>query len=326
VIDPAGTPSASSRKVFVEAPGRLHFGVLDLGGTLGRRFGGIGTAAPIPPLLVSASLEPGKKIVVAGEDATRAREFARRYLRHHHIAGGVRLEVHRALPSHVGLGSGTQLGLAVARALAELHQHDTNVAALAEAVGRTKRSGVGMWVFDGGGLVVEGGRRSPATPAPLLARLPFPPSWRCVIAIPEGDGVSGDTEESAFDALPAPPAGDAERVAHRVLMALLPGLAEGDLDCFAAALNEIQRITGEWFAPAQGGVFSAASRPLIERLTSLGAKGVGQSSWGPAVYGIVDGDRIARAIVDEIGLGFADGGTVFAGPFRAEGAKTWTAG
>ena len=34
--------------LFVEAPARLHFGVLDLRGDLGRRFGGIGAAVPVP--------------------------------------------------------------------------------------------------------------------------------------------------------------------------------------------------------------------------------------------------------------------------------------
>lgn len=314
---------AASRTVFVEAPGRLHFGVLDLSGSLGRSFGGLGTAAPVPPLLLSATLDPGGGVTAAGEEAERAGAYARQFLRHHGIDEGARIEVHRALPRHVGLGSGTQLGLAVARALAELHHRDTAVPLLAQSVGRTKRSGVGMWVFDGGGLVVEGGRRAGQPSAPLLARIAFPPSWRCIVAIPEGGGKSGSGEERAFEALPVPPVAEAERVAHHVLMALLPALCEGDLGAFGVALGEIQRTVGQWFAPAQGGVFARSSRPLLDRLRTLGAHGVGQSSWGPAVYGIVEGDQAARAIVDELGLSFPEGGTVFAGPFRTEGARVW---
>src|SRR2546422_1764279 len=41
-------------RIFVEAPARLHFGVLDLRGDLGRRFGGIGAAVPAPSLLLEA--------------------------------------------------------------------------------------------------------------------------------------------------------------------------------------------------------------------------------------------------------------------------------
>src|SRR2546430_10584409 len=80
-------------------------------------------------------------------------------------------------------------------------------------------------------------------------------------------------------------------------MQLLPALAEADLMGFGTALGEVQRITGGWFAPAQGGVFaSGATRELVERLREWGAVGVGQSSWGPAVYGIVGDAAAARAL------------------------------
>ncbi len=317
--------SQASTTVFVEAPGRLHMGVLDLRGSLGRRFGGLGAAAPVPPLLVSACCSGGEEVVAVGADAERAADFARRTLAHHAIQCGLRVEVHRSLPRHAGLGSGTQLALAVARAIAELLELDTSVQSLAHAVGRTRRSGVGMWVFDDGGLVVEGGRRTGHGAAPLLARLPFPSSWRCVVVIPDGAGMSGRTEEAAFEAIPAPAAGDVERVAHHVLMGLLPALAERDLPAFGTALAQIQRITGDWFATVQGGTFSTASQPIIERLTSLGVHGVGQSSWGPTVFGIVDGDETAQAVIDEVALGITDGGSVFAGPFRTGGARVWRA-
>src|SRR5690349_378254 len=105
--------------VFVEASARLHFGVLDLRGARGRWFGGIGASASSPTLLVSASR--ADVLSAQGADADRASEFARLFLAHHQLRGGAAIHVHRILPSHVGLGSGTQLALAVARALAELY-------------------------------------------------------------------------------------------------------------------------------------------------------------------------------------------------------------
>src|SRR4030095_2743638 len=132
--------------VFVEAPARLHFGVLDLRGSLGRWFGGIGAAAPEPTLLLSARLDPTPG--VEGADADRAEKFARAFLAHHDLQTGARISIHRALPPHAGLGSGTQLALAVARAIAELHGLPTSAAALAGAVGRAQRSAVGTWTFD----------------------------------------------------------------------------------------------------------------------------------------------------------------------------------
>ncbi len=326
------TPWPNGQAVFVEAPARLHFGVLDLRGALGRSFGGIGAAAPAPTLLVSAC--PADTLEVAGEDVDRAAGFAHRFLAHYgpgNGGGGVRLHVHRTLPPHSGLGSGTQLALAVARALAECCGVATDAPALARAVGRGRRSAIGTWTFTGGGLVLEGGRRPESDGvAPLLARLPFPPAWRCVVAVPEAaPGISGEEEADALAELARPPECDVERVAHLVLMALLPALAEADLATFGAALREIQEITGRWFASVQGGTFAPGpSEELVRRMAEWGASGVGQSSWGPAVYGIVDGEAAGLRLAERVRalLGVTDvAGRVYEGPFRTDGARVWRA-
>jgi len=139
-----------SEAVFVEAPARLHFGVLDLRGDLGRRFGGIGAAAPAPSLLLEA--RPAGELKAEGPDAARALEFARRFARHHGLDLRLHFCLHRSIPAHAGLGSGTQLALAVARASAELSGLPTDVTALARAVERGRRSGVGTWTFAYGGF------------------------------------------------------------------------------------------------------------------------------------------------------------------------------
>lgn len=314
-------PPAS--EVFVEAAARLHLGVLDLRGTLGRSFGGIGASAPGPTLLVSAA--PHDSLAVDGAGAERAADFARRFLDHFALPHAAHVRVHRALPAHSGLGSGTQLALAVARALAGVHGVAADAPALARAVGRTRRSAIGTWLFDGGGFVLEGGRRTGGDAAPLLARLAIPPSWRCVVAVPAAPaGVSGAEEARAFATLAAPPERDAERVAHLVLMALMPALAEADLATFGRALTRIQEITGEWFARVQGGTFAPGpGAELVRRMREWGAAGVGQSSWGPAVYGIVDGDRAAAALAARVRTALDGAGAVYAGPFRAQGARVW---
>ncbi|HET7296149.1 MAG TPA: beta-ribofuranosylaminobenzene 5'-phosphate synthase family protein [Gemmatimonadales bacterium] len=313
-----------SRAVFVEAPARLHFGVLDLRGDLGRRFGGIGAAVPAPSLLVEA--RPAGELRAEGPDAARALQFARRFAAHHRLDLRLHFCVHRSIPAHAGLGSGTQLALAVARAAAELSGLPTDVTSLARAVDRGRRSGVGTWTFAYGGFVLEGGRREAADQvAPLLARLAVPEGWRCVVVVPRGKpGLAGDEEAAAFARLPAPGAHDVERVAHLVLMQLLPALAEADLAGFGAALGEVQQITGGWFAPAQGGVFAPGeTRELVERLRAWGAAGVGQSSWGPALYGIVGDSGAAGALAARARAALGPGGAVYEGGFSPGGARVW---
>lgn len=314
--------------VFVEAAARLHFGVLDLRGSLGRRFGGLGAAVPAPSLLLEAEAAPDRRLTASGADGDRALAFAERFLAHHGIDAGARLTVHRAIPPHSGLGSGTQLALAVARALAELHGLPADTVALARAVGRGRRSAIGTWTFALGGFIVEGGRRAGAEEiAPLLARFPIPADWRCVVVVPAGaPGLSGEAEAAAFDRLPPPDEREVERVAHLVLMQLLPALVEADLASFGAALTEVQRVTGTWFAPAQGGVFASdRSAALVRRMADWGAAGVGQSSWGPAVYGLVGSVEEGRALADRMAEPAGAGGRVFEGGFTGSGARVWRA-
>jgi predicted sugar kinase len=111
-------------------------------------------------------------------------------------------------------------------------------------------------------------------------------------------------------------------VAHLVLMKLLPALAEADLAEFGAALSEVQRVTGSWFAEAQGGVFAPGqSADLVGRLREWGATGVGQSSWGPAVYGLSADATTAGMLAERARGVVGPGGAVYEGPFRSEGAR-----
>lgn len=308
-------------QVTVEAPARLHFGLLDLRGHRGRRFGGIGAAVPEPAVLLEVT--PDSRVTSEGPDAGRAQEFARQYLAAEQISGGAHLRVLRAIPAHAGLGSGTQLALSVARALAELYQRPADPVTLARAVGRGQRSAIGTWTFALGGFVLEGGRRPGADQiAPLLSRLPMPSHWRAVIVIPDDrPGLSGSAEAEAFRQLPPPAEAEVERVAHLVLMQLLPALADADLTAFGAALSEIQRVTGTWFAPAQGGAFAQAATAMVGRLAAFGATGVGQSSWGPTVYGLVPHPDAARDLAQRVRAHLGGRGTVIDTPFADRGAR-----
>ena len=77
---------------------RLHFGVLDLRGALGRRFGGLGAAVPAPSLLLEATPRSA-----AERPRTRCRADAAFCGAvphvHHGRSAGARLTVHRSIPT-----------------------------------------------------------------------------------------------------------------------------------------------------------------------------------------------------------------------------------
>jgi beta-ribofuranosylaminobenzene 5'-phosphate synthase len=290
--------------VRVVAPARLHLGMLAVGGDDSRRFGGLGVSVDRPAVVLEA--QPAGELSAEGPDAERALTFAGRCRDALGLAGGAHLRVVEAIPQHVGLGSGTKLALAVARALAALDARDVDAPGLAEAAGRAARSAVGMWTFALGGLVVEGGHRpGDARPAPLLARHALPEAWRAVLVVPAAaPGLSGGAEDAAFGQLTPAPERSAV-IAQLVLTALLPALVDGELEEFGSALTRIQELVGDSFAAAQGGRFHPQSGALVEALLRFGAAGAGQSSWGPAVYGVVGseaaGHELARRMEELVG-------------------------
>jgi beta-ribofuranosylaminobenzene 5'-phosphate synthase len=306
--------------VRVEAPARLHMGMLDVAGGGTRRFGGLGVALSRPAAVVEAS--PSDDVTAEGPDAERALAVARRCREVLGLAGGARVRVFEAIPAHVGLGSGTKLALAVTAAVTALAGQTLEPPALARAAGRGARSAVGLWTFVIGGLVVEGGvRPGIERPAPLLARHAIPEEWRCVLAIPQAEpGLSGGEEKEAFARL-RPDPDRAALISQLVLTSLLPGLAEGDLTEFGAALTRVQRLVGESFASVQGGVFHPRAGPLVDALRRFGAAGAGQSSWGPAVYGIVGDERTGRELARRMEAELAGGGRVELVRFDNRGAR-----
>lgn len=288
--------------VRIEAPARLHLGIVDLRPDADRYFGGMGVAVARPRVRLRISRSDALRVEGVGPEPVR--DLARRHLERLPGAPGARIHVEETIPRHVGLGSGTQLALCVARGLDLLHGNERPVDELAVAMGRGRRSAVGTWTFDRGGFVVEGGIvESRDRVAPLLCRHEVPAAWRVVLVHPPVPrGLSGDSEARAFDELPAPPAGVAERVAYVVLMRLLPALVAGDLEGFGRAADEVERATGDAFRHAQGGSRYAHEEvgDAVETLRDLGAAAVGQSSWGPTVYGFVDSEERAREVASAV--------------------------
>jgi beta-ribofuranosylaminobenzene 5'-phosphate synthase len=190
----------------------------------------------------------------------------------------------------MGLGTGTQLGLAVARAIAELtNQPERAAPSLAQCIGRGKRSAIGVHGFDQGGFLIEGGKLADKGVSPLISRHNFP--WRVYLIFPpDAQGVHGQHELEAFAALAAQSSDErATEIMSRIaLLGMLPALAEGDLDQFGEALYDYNRRAGEMFQAVQGGIYATPwTESMVKTIRNLRIKGVGQSSWGPVVFAVV---------------------------------------
>lgn len=288
--------------IRVQTASRLHFGLLNVGGPeddrqllekdspRGRLFGGVGLM--IQPPGVRIALTPAATWTAEGPLAERALGYAElvqqqcpaldlppQHLRVEAVAG-----------EHLGLGTGTQLGLAVALAmLRAAGKADIDARTLASLVGRGRRSAIGVHGFCQGGFLVDGGKRRQDSLAPLIYRHSFPDEWRIVLVTPaQALGLHGQAERDAFQRLGNQQGRKAANTLCRlVLLGLLPALEEADWQEFSHALYEFNARAGEAFAPTQGGTYASASiARRVSWFREQGIPGCGQSSWGPAVFAI----------------------------------------
>jgi beta-ribofuranosylaminobenzene 5'-phosphate synthase len=324
------------RQVTVKTPARLHFGLLDTNGELGRIFGSIGVAIQYPNIELEA--QTARSLIVEGLEMERVERLARRFLEQVSLPSSVHLNLKSSIPSHVGLGSGTQLALAVGAALARIAGLELSALDIAAFMGRGVHSGIGTAAFQTGGFILDGGHPLEAKDLPdaghetakqsiprVTFQHPLPQGWRFVIAIPQtSPGMSGESEKRAFDALPSTPASLAEKISRLVLIKMLPSLIDQDILNFGAALTEVQRLVGDCFAGVQGGRFANnTSDHIISFFLKQGACGAGQSSWGPAVYALVNGQEEAVRLEGETQkfLQSLNGGTTFAVSADNQGAQ-----
>jgi beta-RFAP synthase len=280
----------TERHVHVTAPSRLHFGMFSAGRAGKRQFGGVGAMVSSPGLRLR--IRPSDRLEAAGLLTERTIEIARRTfsLRDQGNGGGeskCRIEVTTAARQHVGLGTGTQLAMAVAAGLnAFWGEPELEAAELARSVGRGERSAIGLYGFVHGGLLLEGGKTECQNISPLVRRVDLPDSWRFLLICPKGiTGLSGEAESQAFAKMPPVPERKFDALYRQASLSLLPAAQEGRFDDFSDALYEFGYTAGLGFAHEQGGPFAGRRlTDMVERIRELGIHGVGQSSWGPTLF------------------------------------------
>jgi beta-ribofuranosylaminobenzene 5'-phosphate synthase len=288
--------------VQVTTTARLHLGFLDLAGDLGRRFGSIGLA--IDGFETRLELREALSFEVLGEERERAAQIARRIAETLGLDTRKKLIISNAIPAHAGLGSGTQLALAIAAAFRRLAGLPLDAREDARLLDRGARSGVGVALFERGGLAVDAGRGPNTEVPPAVAWMNFPRDWRILLILdPRVEGAHDEEERQAFAGLPRFSADAASEICRRTLMQILPGAAETDLEAFGDGVARIQEILGDHFAPVQGGgrFGSAPVGRVAARLKALGARGIGQSSWGPSGFAFASDPDHAQFLAQRAG-------------------------
>jgi beta-ribofuranosylaminobenzene 5'-phosphate synthase len=312
--------------LIVKTPSRIHLTLIDLNGLQGRIDGGVGLTLEKPRLVVEMEVEDREIEIefnksnelpqnIINDYTVKIKAAAGQMIRHLQLEGGFRFIVQETYPPHSGLGSGTQLSLAVGKLISQINDLDMRSAQIAKIVGRGGTSGIGVASFDGGGFIVDGGHlkddkpnflpssASDALPPPVIVRYDFPLDWKLILVIPNLDkGVHGHKEINIFQEYCPIPLKEVQRLSHLLLMKMMPAVVEKDLDAFGESVNSIQNIG---FKKIENQLQNPLIGEIMQLLRDAGAPGVGMSSFGPTIYAVTDHNRYilktAQDALEDIG-------------------------
>lgn len=293
------------RQVLVTAPARLHFGLFALAASPGaqqRSYGGVGVMVDQPRIEVL--IGESHSFEVSGPLADRAQAFARRWAEFYSQSlQGINLTIVAAPPDHVGLGTGSQLGLAVSAGLTAFHGLPVPaVDELARSVGRGLRSAVGAYGFTLGGLIVDRGKLPGEFLSPLDCRLELPADWRFLLVRPrQGAGLSGERERVAMDDAARDLSSLTQRLVAEARDALIPAAASANFTDFADSLGRYCKLAGQFYLDVQGGPYNGpVVTALAARIRALGHVGLGQSSWGPTLFVACENEATANGLARDL--------------------------
>jgi len=287
--------------IQVVTPSRLHITLIDLNGALGRIDGSVGLTLDYPSIKINAKRDAQLSVSGTTEFAERIKNAASAVLTQYDI-NGVAIDVVQEYPNHVGLGSGTQVALAVGTAISELYDLNLSPTTIAKLTGRGGTSGIGVAAYEFGGFLVDGGHKgkteflpssasSKFGPGPIIARHDFP-DWTIVLAIPNLRGASDKREIDVFQKQCPLPLNEVQELCHVILMEMLPAVVEHDIESFGRSINRVQTI-GFKRRELELQPFCAH---LVQFMRENGAIGAGMSSFGPVVYGITEGKQLLKAV------------------------------
>jgi beta-RFAP synthase len=299
-----------SEKITVSAPARLHFGLFSIGDHVEYRFGGAGLMIDGPRTVVHGSAADRLNITGVQSDACLAtidhwfnqnrsallQDFSVKAIEQLPVA----IDVAQTPPRHSGFGSGTQLAMSVIAAVWSVLKYPlSDAASFALATGRGQRSAIGSHGFIRGGFLVDRGKRLNDSIAPLDLQIPFPENWPVVTVLPTGaTGLSGATEKAVFNQLPASTDDQRDAMIGIVKHKIIPAIVDQKYDTFSTALYDFGHQSGLMFAPIQKGAYNGPEiSQAIKVIREFGVLATGQSSWGPCVFAITNGDTQATELV-----------------------------
>lgn len=279
---------------------RIHITLLSLTSDSYRKNGGLGFSIDDPLIEVaikeSAQSEviDCRRIPLPVAELSDLAELARKVVNDERYSKSGLFEIRGVeFLSHIGLGAGTAIRLAIVEGLSLLNDDPKPREELIIQSGRGGTSGVGISAYFNGGYSFDLGRPSGSDPFKssdeISGQFPLPlslaslrmPSWQLGLCLPKLPAPSLEAERLLFRQNCPLPLVSSSLATFHSLFGVHASILESDYARFCDAVNAIQ---GTQWKQAEWEVHDSTLLEIRNVLMQNGADCVGLSSLGPALY------------------------------------------
>jgi len=285
-----------NQELRITSPSRLHLGFYGFENTYGYKYGSMGLA--INAHKTSILIKKSRSFI-----SNLPKKYTLpilKYLELNNIKSNVEVHIVNKSPSHIGLGSGSQLSLCLGMGICKFLNLKTEVHEIANLYNRGQRSGTGISIFKEGGFVVDACKKNELLPEAMF-KSKFPKDWRIILLNDiKLKGTSGHRENKFFSKRRTTNHKKSE-LSHILLRGILPSVIYKDFKSFSENLTEFQRITSSFYIEKQKGMFlSPQISNIMKYIKNYDNIGIGQSSWGPMAYVFVQSNLHAKELLSVI--------------------------
>ncbi len=289
---------------------RLNFGLIDLSKAPFRVDGSSGLAVNIPAAKIEMKKSDQFKLQLMCDNKERCETVVERCIEK--IDGRkFSLKVESFIDAHVGLGSGTQIAMAIVMAFNEEYQLRMSLDEMANLAGSGGTSNIGVYSFLHGGFNLDSGRLFPEEKSesgpgeqftfsklsPLLLRMDMPKWYLCIVIPKTKDHICDIREKKLFQEYTPIVEEEVNVLCKHLLTGVLPSIKT---QCFPAFCRSMEQCMRYGFKKKEIGSYGELIYDTFLDLKSKGAGGVGMSSFGPAVFGFYETYDEAKKVYEEL--------------------------
>jgi beta-ribofuranosylaminobenzene 5'-phosphate synthase len=303
--------------IRIVASPRIHLGLISMHLSAPRKNGGVGFSIADPAVTIEIrrghllSINDDRVFPFSNLELLELTNIVQDVLTQNGIFPAATVTITGSMRTHVGMGSGTAIRLAIIEGIYLLQNATLSRTQLIEQSRRGGTSGIGTATYSSGGMVFDLGRLNdnvPIMPSSQAIRGHVPstlppiamPDWPLCICVPNAIRPKTQDEETEFFSRVTPLSAAASyRASYEALFGVYASVKDQDYNGFCRAVNLMQDTEWkrlEWLE------YDEPIQSLRDELMRCGADCVGMSSLGPMLFCFGNSRVLARVVREEASL------------------------